>query len=190
LSSASASPASASPRCSIKPRKARALRSLLRTMVASYLERPGRLGFRARRQAHFTTAARPTENGFVESFHGRFRDECLNTEIFADLDDAKRKVDAWRPEYNRRRPTRPLAISHRKSTSNAGKRRSVRRSEFRDPSCPNFQTDHIVQWRHGRKNHTFGGRHRTTVWADFLRWRRALACITNRGSSNEPLSNE
>ena len=53
---------------------------------------------------HFTTPGRPTENGFVESFQGRFRDECLNTEIFADLDDAKRKIDAWRADYNRRRP--------------------------------------------------------------------------------------
>ena len=52
----------------------------------------------------FTTPGRPTENGFVESFQGRFRDECLNTEIFEDLEDAKRKIGAWRREYNTRRP--------------------------------------------------------------------------------------
>jgi transposase InsO family protein len=52
----------------------------------------------------FTTPGKPTENGFVESFQGRFRDECLNAEIFHDLEDAKRKTHAWRDDYNRRRP--------------------------------------------------------------------------------------
>ncbi len=52
----------------------------------------------------FTTPGKPTENGFVESFQGRFRDECLNTEIFEDLDDAKKKIERWRNDYNRRRP--------------------------------------------------------------------------------------
>ncbi len=52
----------------------------------------------------FTTPGKPTENGFVESFQGRFRDECLNAEIFHDLEDAKRKIRAWRDDYNRRRP--------------------------------------------------------------------------------------
>ncbi len=52
----------------------------------------------------FTTPGKPTENGFVESFQGRFRDECLNVEIFDDLEDAKRKIQAWRRDYNTRRP--------------------------------------------------------------------------------------
>jgi putative transposase len=52
----------------------------------------------------FTTPERPTENGFVESFQGRFRDECLNTEIFEDLEDANTKIRAWRRDYNHRRP--------------------------------------------------------------------------------------
>ena len=52
----------------------------------------------------FTTPGKPTENGFVESFQGRFRDECLNAEIFEDLGDAKRKIAAWRWDYNCRRP--------------------------------------------------------------------------------------
>jgi putative transposase len=52
----------------------------------------------------FTRPGKPTENGFVESFQGRFRDECLNAEIFHDLEDAKRKIHAWRDDYNRRRP--------------------------------------------------------------------------------------
>ena len=52
----------------------------------------------------FTTPGKPTENGFVESFQGRFRDECLNIEVFADLDDARRKIGAWRSDYNGFRP--------------------------------------------------------------------------------------
>ncbi|MBX3208438.1 MAG: transposase family protein [Labilithrix sp.] len=52
----------------------------------------------------FTTPGKPTENGFVESFQGRFRDECLNAEIFEDLEDAKRKIGAWRKDHNIRRP--------------------------------------------------------------------------------------
>jgi putative transposase len=52
----------------------------------------------------FTTPGKPTENAFVESFQGRFRDECLNAEIFSDLEDARRKIGAWREDYNRHRP--------------------------------------------------------------------------------------
>jgi putative transposase len=52
----------------------------------------------------FTTPGKPTENGFVESFQGRFRDECLNAEVFEDLSDARRKIGAWRRDYNRHRP--------------------------------------------------------------------------------------
>jgi len=52
----------------------------------------------------FTTAGKPMENGFVESFQGRFRDECLNAEVFEDLEDAKKKISAWRHDYNAVRP--------------------------------------------------------------------------------------
>ena len=52
----------------------------------------------------FIRPGKPTENGFVESFQGRLRDQCLNTEIFEDLADAKRKIGAWRRDYNRQRP--------------------------------------------------------------------------------------
>jgi len=52
----------------------------------------------------FTTPGKPTENGFVESFQGRFRDECLNVEIFHDLEDAWKKIQTWRRDYNTQRP--------------------------------------------------------------------------------------
>jgi len=52
----------------------------------------------------FTTPGKPTENGFVEPFQGRFRDECLNTEVFENIEDARHKIGAWRRDYNSRRP--------------------------------------------------------------------------------------
>jgi putative transposase len=46
----------------------------------------------------------PWENGYAESFHGKLRDELLNTEIFADLREAKALATCWRNQYNHRRP--------------------------------------------------------------------------------------
>jgi putative transposase len=47
---------------------------------------------------------RPMQNGHVESFNGRLRDECLNANWFLNLADAKRKIESWREEYNAQRP--------------------------------------------------------------------------------------
>src|SRR5689334_12016738 len=47
---------------------------------------------------------KPTQNAHVESFHGRLRDECLAVSWFQNLFDARRKVAAWRREYNEERP--------------------------------------------------------------------------------------
>jgi putative transposase len=47
---------------------------------------------------------RPMQNGHVESFNGRLRDECLNANWFATLADARSKIEAWREEYNEQRP--------------------------------------------------------------------------------------
>ncbi len=46
----------------------------------------------------------PWQNGLVESFNGRFRDECLNAESFATLREAQLLVETWRREYNEQRP--------------------------------------------------------------------------------------
>jgi len=53
---------------------------------------------------------KPTENTYVESFHGRFRDECLNASWFWNLFDARKKISAWRNYYNSARP--PSAMDH------------------------------------------------------------------------------
>jgi len=47
---------------------------------------------------------RPMQNGHVESFNGRLRDECLNANWFTTLTDARQKIEAWRQDYNEQRP--------------------------------------------------------------------------------------
>ena len=47
---------------------------------------------------------RPMQNGRVESFQGKFRDECLNVSWFRNLWEAREKVESWRREYNQTRP--------------------------------------------------------------------------------------
>jgi len=47
---------------------------------------------------------KPVENAQVESFHGRLREECLQVSWFGNLFDARRKIAAWREEYNQQRP--------------------------------------------------------------------------------------
>lgn len=52
----------------------------------------------------FIRPGKPVENAFVESFNGRFRDECLNEHWFTSLVDARQIIEAWRRDYNQTRP--------------------------------------------------------------------------------------
>ncbi|MDR9839886.1 IS3 family transposase [Herbaspirillum huttiense] len=52
----------------------------------------------------FSRPGKPTDNAKVESFNGRFRQECLNAHWFLSLDDAKTKIEEWRQYYNEARP--------------------------------------------------------------------------------------
>jgi putative transposase len=52
----------------------------------------------------YSRPGKPTDNPFVESFNGSFRDECLNAHWFLSLEDAREKIEAWRKEYNEYRP--------------------------------------------------------------------------------------
>lgn len=55
-------------------------------------------------ELRFIRPGKPIENCFVESFNGKFRDECLNQHWFTDLSDARRTIEAWRLDYNQVRP--------------------------------------------------------------------------------------
>lgn len=47
---------------------------------------------------------KPNQNAYIESFNGRFRDECLNKHLFTNLHHTRAVIEAWRREYNEERP--------------------------------------------------------------------------------------
>jgi len=51
---------------------------------------------------------KPNQNAYVESFNGRFRDECLNEHWFTSLAHARTVIEDWRREYNEERPKKSL----------------------------------------------------------------------------------
>ena len=53
---------------------------------------------------HFIEPGKPTQNAYIESFNGKFRDECLNQTWFLSLNDARRIIEEWRVDYNTARP--------------------------------------------------------------------------------------
>ena len=57
----------------------------------------------------FIRPGRPVQNGYMESFNGRLRDECLNSEVFSNLADAREKLHCWQRDYNQTRPHSALA---------------------------------------------------------------------------------
>jgi len=58
----------------------------------------------AKVQLSFIRPGKPNENAYIESFNGKFRDECLNEDWFLTMAHARRIIEAWRIEYNVERP--------------------------------------------------------------------------------------
>jgi putative transposase len=98
-------------------------------------------------QLCFIRPGRPVENGFIESFNGRLRDECLNVEWFASLAEARDKLAAWREHYNHHRPHSSLddrppsvfaglhsRIARRFALSDTGKTNGNPRQGFAPPA--------------------------------------------------------
>ena len=56
----------------------------------------------------FIRPRRPVENGFIESFNGRLREECLNVEVFFTPENVREKLGRWQQDYNWVRPPRAL----------------------------------------------------------------------------------
>jgi len=52
----------------------------------------------------FSRPGKPTDNGLIDAFNGRLRQECLNENWFLSLEDAREKVESWRQQYNKDRP--------------------------------------------------------------------------------------
>lgn len=53
---------------------------------------------------HYIAPGKPMQNGFIESFNGSFRDECLNETLFTSLAEARMRIGAWKDDYNDHRP--------------------------------------------------------------------------------------
>lgn len=58
---------------------------------------------------HFSRPGKPVDNAFIESFNGRLREECLNTNWFYGLEDARDIIGTWLTDYNEHRPHSSLA---------------------------------------------------------------------------------
>jgi putative transposase len=52
----------------------------------------------------FIDPGKPMQNGSIESFNGRFREECLDQHLFRNIDDARKIIEHWRQAYNQSRP--------------------------------------------------------------------------------------
>jgi putative transposase len=71
---------------------------------------------------------KPTENGHIESFNGRLRDECLNVIKFESIEDASEKIEEWRIDYNDHRPH--SSLGHLTPNEYAKKRQEKPTSEL------------------------------------------------------------
>jgi len=88
----------------------------------------------------FSRPGKPTDNPFIESLNGKFRAECLNANWFLSLDEARRKCEAWRRDYNEVRPHSGIgnqvpAMLHR-SAGNPGQTATRWSPQFPAPSGP------------------------------------------------------
>jgi len=78
-------------------------------------------------------AGKPTQNAYIESFNGKFRDECLNDHYFTNLAHARSVIGAWRRDYNEARPHSSLgrippaefAALYRSNSSDTAQTRTI-----------------------------------------------------------------
>src|ERR1700693_4018366 len=94
----------------------------------------GLLGTSDRCETRFHSAWGPVENGYIESFNGRLRDECLNVEVFLDLADAQSKIESWKHDYNQQRPHSALADRTPQEFAQAAMQRSFGLSAAERPN--------------------------------------------------------
>ena len=78
---------------------------------------------------HFIEPGKPVQNAFIESFNGKFRDECLNEHWFMTLAEARQTIEAWRKDYNEVRPHRSLGNRTPKEFTGGG-------AALRSPTAP------------------------------------------------------
>ena len=87
----------------------------------------------------FIEPGSPWENGYVESFNGKLRDELLNGEIFYTLKEAKVLIERWRQEFNRLRPHSSLGYRPPGPEATWLKPAALRSAGFNQPlSAPSY----------------------------------------------------
>ena len=98
-----------------------------------------------RRGVHlsFIRPGKPNENAYIESFNGKFRDECLNEHWFLSLAHARSIIEAWRLEYNTERPHSSLGNRTPEEFANSRRTQDEERVSF-DPN-PGFGTE--LNWK-------------------------------------------
>jgi putative transposase len=89
---------------------------------------------------------RPMQNGHVESFHGRLRDECLNATWFRTLNDVRCTLATWRQEYNCERPTARSTTARPRSSSSPSKGAGPWPGSLRKPQPSKPMRNSSYEW--------------------------------------------
>jgi putative transposase len=82
---------------------------------------------------HYITPGKPQPNGFVGSFNGKLRDECLNETLFRSIPHARAVLADWRSDYNEVRPHSALVDAPRPAS--ACRRARLRQGRFAPPTA-------------------------------------------------------
>ncbi|GAN94845.1 integrase [Gluconobacter thailandicus F149-1 = NBRC 100600] len=91
---------------------------------------------------HYIAPGQPQQNGFVESFNGWFRDECLNEHLFHNRGHARSVIDAWCAELQRRQ------APHQSQRHDAGGFRSTRQQGIQQPK--DYKSELRIRWGQGQ----------------------------------------
>ena len=95
----------------------------------------------------YITPGSPWENAYIESFHDKLRDECLNREIFGSLWEARVVIEQWRLYYNAQRPHSSLGLSNPERVCRPRHRQFGTPVGLRPPFVPNCRTKHQTNGR-------------------------------------------
>lgn len=87
---------------------------------------------------HFIRPGKPVENCFVESFNGKFRDECLNEHWFVGLDEARQIIAAWMDDYNYLRDHSSLKMTPKEFAARAMETAEIAKNAI--PALPTAPT--------------------------------------------------
>lgn len=91
---------------------------------------------------HFIQPGKPTQNAFVESYNGKFRDACLNEHWFVTIADARRTIESWRVHYNTVRPHSSLGNRTPEQFRLAGEKGCGKEENSPLKNAPSFPLSH------------------------------------------------